>query len=223
MRVGCFVPIVAIVMVIGGGQSVYTGLTNRKPLKVDMGSIAKSMPDAKWLEISGGEFDVVNAAYSSAFGVGKASSIHVPLVLPGEDSQESTIRVLVETDDATLVGLVNQMRDMEKGEIDEKAAMTFLLENSDKLRLSRPVRGLVKYGMESGKQERKVKEMYDNLSADVILLKEGEKPDMMVGSLILVAGLVLSGFIVLKGRGAPDPPQGTPPPLPTPGTGGPPA
>jgi len=214
MRIGCFVPLVALVMVIGGGQLVYTGLTNRKPVKVQMESIAKSKPEGKWLEITGGEFDLVNASYSSTFGVGKASSIHVPLVLPGVDSAESTIHVLVETNDSALVGLVNQMREMEKDGIDEMAAVKFMLENRDKLRMSRPVKGLVKFGMESGKEERKIKGMYKNLSSDVILLKEGEKPDMMLGLLILIGGLTIGVVMILKSGGKPDPSPGAPPPLP---------
>lgn len=214
MRIGFFVPLVAIVMLVGGGQMAYTGLANRKPQDVEMSSLVQSKPSAKWLNIKGGELDVINAAYSSAFGVGDASTIHVPLVLAGDESAEKKIHVLVETKDPELVELVNQIKDLENNSEDQ--IMSFMIKNRDKLRKSRPVNGLVKFGMESGKEERKIKEMYPNLAADVILLKEGERPDAMVGILIFTAGIILSVFII-KSLLKPGQPQtaGTPPPLPT--------
>jgi hypothetical protein len=219
MKTGCFVPLVAIVLIIGGGQYAYTGLTNRKPTQVEMSSLVNAKPTAKWLNIKGGELDLINASYSSAFGVGDASTIHVPLTLPGEDSSESTIHVLVETKDAELVKLINEIREMEKQTLTEEQMLKFMIENRDKLRKARQVKGLVKYGMDKGKQEDKVQSMYSNLAPDVILIKEGVRPDAMVGIFMFIAGVVIAVFI-FKQRGKPDqnPTSGNPPPLPGSGT-----
>ncbi|MES2980974.1 MAG: hypothetical protein V4727_01575 [Verrucomicrobiota bacterium] len=215
MRIGFFVPLVAIVLIVGGGQMSYTGLTNRKPHKVEMSSLVQSKPDAKWLNIEGGEFDVINSSYSSAFGVGDASKIHVPLVLPGDDSTEKEIHVLVETSDPELVKLVNQIKEMENHSEDE--IIKFMFENRDKLRKSRPVAGIVKFGMESGKEERKIKGMYSNLAPDVVLLKEGERPDAIVGILMFSSGIIVL-VLIIKTLLKPKDPTDTPPPLPTDGT-----
>lgn len=212
MRIGFFVPLVAIVLVIGGGQMAYTGLANRKPQGVEMSSLVQSKPSAKWLNIKGGELDVINASYSSAFGVGDASSIHLPLVLPGDDSTEKTIHVLVETKNPELVRLVNELKDLENSSEDQ--ILSFMMKNRENLRMSRPVLGLVKFGMESGKEERKIKEMYPNLAPDVILLKEGERPDPMVGIFMFTAGIVLSVFIIKSLLKPKQDSTGSPPPLP---------
>jgi hypothetical protein len=126
------------------------------------------------------------------------------------------IHVLVETKDPELVDLINQVREMEKKQPSEQELMMFMLANRDKLRASKPVLGLVKFGMEKGKEERKVEGMYSNLSPDVILLKEGERPDPIVGILIFVAGMIVAVLIFkFRGKSAQQPPSNIPPPLPS--------
>lgn len=200
---------VSIAFVVGGGQSVYTALMNRKPAVVSIAEVSAQKPGATWLRVENGTLDALNSAYTSAFGVGEARKIFVPLVAEGEDSSEATIHLLVETSDPELVELTNRMRDLEEKVDTKDAAARFLVENASKLRVERTVEGLVKFGIESGKEERKIRELYSNLAPDALILEEGAKPSAGLGSLMLVLGLVIGYFSfrpLLTSR--------TPPPMP---------
>lgn len=185
---------VSIACVFGGGQSVYTALMNRKPTVVGITEVAAKKPEASWLRVENGTLDVLNAAYTSAFGVADAKSIFVPLVPRDVDSADGTIHLLVETSDPALVALTNRMREFEKKVDTKDSAMRFLAENASKLRVERPVEGLVTFGIESGKEERKIKELFSNLAPDAVILVEGEKPDAVFGAVMLVIGLVVGYF-----------------------------
>src|ERR1041384_3288252 len=138
-RIGCFLPILCLALLIGGGQGVYTSFANRSLTEVGIDSLVRDPPSAKWLRVTGGELDTANAAYTSMLGVGKASEMYVPLVPPGVDSEKETIHLLVLTKDPELLAFTNQMREMEKSGAKEAAMLGFLARNADKLRPARPV------------------------------------------------------------------------------------
>ena len=54
MRLGCLPWIIAIALIVGGGQSFYTGLTNRKLVEVGITNFDPAKNDSKWLKITGG-------------------------------------------------------------------------------------------------------------------------------------------------------------------------
>lgn len=193
----------------GGGQSIYTSITNRKPTVVTIDEIVASKPAAVWIRVEKGMLDARNSAYFSTFGVGEVSKVIVALVPKGENSSDGTIHLLVETSDTRIVDLANGLRDLDR-KISTKAAIAqFLAENAENFRVERSVEGLVKFGMESGKKERKIKELYASLTPDVLILEEGTKPDPYTGILLFAIG-VLAGFFFLRRF-----PNGkTPPPLP---------
>ena len=149
MRLGCILPLVSIALIIGGGQSVYTGLKNRKATEIGIDAFVANKPAAEWLRIQGGVLDTTNSAYPSAFGKGEATSIYVPLVPPGTDSSETTIHVLVQTKDPQLLEFTNQARKFDDSVTVKGAAEEFLLKNLDKLHVARPVEGLVQFGIDA--------------------------------------------------------------------------
>ncbi len=222
MRLGCLLPMVSLAMVIGGGQSIFTAVSNRKPTEVAMEGILQKAPSAKWLRIKGGVLDVANAGYSSMFGVANAASLYIPLVLPEEDSSEGIIRVLVLSKDPELVGFINDMREVDRNQAAPDAKKEFLLQNLSKLRVARNVEGVVQYGIEAGgKKERKIRQLYGNLASDVLILEEGARPDMGLGVFMLVGGLALGWYLMMRPiAGEPQPP--VPPHSPLPGSGPPP-
>lgn len=195
---GCLLPLITLALIIGGGQSVYTSIKNRKITEIELSSLASSKPDAEWLRIKGGELDTLNAAYTSTLGVGDANEIYVPLVAPGVDSSEGTIQVLVLTKDPALLKFTNDSRKLEKENVSEEKALQFMVESSKLLRVARDVEGVVQYGIEGGgKKERKIRALYQNLAKDLIILEEGSKPNMVVGIFMLIAGLVLGLLLVM--------------------------
>ncbi len=198
-------------MIIGGGQSVYTAVRNREPANVTIDSIVGKKPDAKWLKISDAVLDTANSSYVSGITGGDAKSIYVPLVPKDTDSTETTIHVLVETKDPELLGFTNEMKDLDKQNVSEEKATEFIMQNLSKLRVQRPVQGLVKFGIDSGgKKERKIRKLYNNLAPDAIILAEGEKPSMAVGAIMSLLGLGLGAILLLSGGK-----KAGPPPLPS--------
>lgn len=215
MRLGCLLPLVSLAMILGGGQSVYTAVRNREPANVTIDSIVAKKPDAKWLKISEGVLDTANSSYVSGITGGDAKSIYVPLVPKDTDSTETTIHVLVETKDPELLGFTNEMKNLDKQNVSEEKAAEFIVQNLSKLRVQRPVEGLVKFGIDSGgKKERKIRKLYHNLAPDTIILAEGEKPSMAVGVVMLLLGLGLGVILLLSGGKKASPAAG-PPPLPS--------
>lgn len=219
MRLGCLLPVISVGLVIIGGQSVYTGLKNRKPTEVGIEALVAKKPSAEWLIIKDGVLDTMNSAYSSSFGVGDAHSVFVPLVPPKTDSSETKIHVLVMTKDPALVKFTNQAREFDKPGASETAAHEFILKNLDKMRVARTVQGLVKFGVEADdKETRKIRKLYNNLAADAIILEEGEEPSVFRGVVMFLVGLILGGVLLMsytrkQATPASPPPLG-PPPLP---------
>jgi hypothetical protein len=216
MRLGCLLPLVSIALIIGGGQSVYTGLKNRKATAIGIDALIASKPAAEWLRVQGGVLDTMNSAYPSAFGVGEATSMYLPLVPPGTDSSEATIHVLVLTKDPQLLEFTNQARKFDEPTSPKGAAKEFLLKNLDKLHVARTVEGLVQFGIDANdKQTRKIRKLYSNLADDAIILEEGKTPSTGTGFGMLAAGLVLGGVLVASGRRKQSPAGGAmPPPMP---------
>ncbi len=216
MRLGCLLPLISIGLIIGGGQAVYTGFKNRKITEVTVDSLSGTKPEAKWLRITGGVLDTMNSAYPSSFGVGDAKSLYVPLVPKDTDSSESTIHVLVLTKDPALLEFTNQVKELEKTKANDATAGKFLIENMDKMHVSRPVEGLVKYGLDADdKKSRKIRALYSNLASDLIIIEEGEKPSLGMGIGMLLGGVVLGGILVSSaGKKNEAAAAGPPPPLP---------
>ena len=216
MRLGCLLPLVSIVLVFGGGQSVYTAVKNRKPTEIAITDLIARKPSAEWLNIGGGVLDTTNASYTSAFGAGEAKSVYVPLVVPGTVSTEGEIHVLVLTKDPDLLRVTNEARKLDDSKAPEAAAAEFLLKNLDQLQVARSVQGLVKFGIEADdKKTRKIRKLYGNLAKDVVILEEGKSPSAAQGIAFLVAGLVLGGFLMRSfARKSAPPPGASPPPLP---------
>jgi hypothetical protein len=218
MRLGCLLPLVSIAMIFGGGQSLYTAIRNRKPVEISIDSLIEGKTEAKWLRITGGVLDTTNSAYPSAFGVGKATSMYVPLMQPDRDSDEDPIQVLVLTKDQGLLDFTNELRKFDEETTVKGAAEEFIAKNLDKLRVPKSVEGLVQYGIDSSsKRERKLHKIYGNLAEDAIILEEGEKPSMGLGVFMLFGGLALGGFLMKSSANKPNlvpMPQAGPPPLP---------
>lgn len=210
MRLGCLPPLITIALLYGGGQSLYTSFKNRQPTEVTLESLAAKKPDAEWLRIKGGTLDTMHAAYSSAFGVGKAQSVYIPL-MSSADSRGEPIQVLVLTKDPELVKFTNDMKELDKEGTSEAEVLKVMAANVEKLKVSRPVEGLVQFGIESsGKKEDKLRKLFPNLEEDAIILEEGKKPSATTGIVCLLGGLTLGAYLLLRSSRKPS--EGTPPP-----------
>ncbi|QJE97801.1 hypothetical protein [Luteolibacter luteus] len=219
MRLGCLLPLISVVLVVGGAQGFYTVFSNRKPVEVSIQDFLKQVPDAKWIKVTGGQLDTIHAVYNAGITQkSEAREIYVPVVAPGSDSSSEPIKLLLLTKDPQLVKFINDGNKLDES-LSEEQALEFMLKNVDKLRPARDVQGLVQFGIDSNdKRRRKIADLYKNLADDAVILEDGKKPDIAQASFFLFGGLALGGVLALRSFK-----KSSPPPLPpaaSPQTGG---
>ncbi len=198
-RLGCLLPLVSLALIGFGAQGAYTVATNRQPVVVSIQDFQKQqgIGDKKWLKITGGELDTLNSVYNSGTGSEDAKEIYVPVVVPGEDSTKSPIRLLLLTKDPELVSFINEGRKID-GSSPGKA-LEFAAKNASKLRPKRDVEGLVEFGLDSDDKKRaKINKLYANMDPKALILQDGEKPSLGKAIGMMVGGLLL-GLFSLRG------------------------
>ncbi|MDP0489451.1 MAG: hypothetical protein Q7Q71_00190 [Verrucomicrobiota bacterium JB023] len=195
MKLGCFPWLITAALIIGGGQSLFTGLTNTKVTEIDIRDLDSATVEAKWLRITGGHLDVLNYSYTSFLG-GTPSEVYVPLV-PPDVEEGQLIHVLFKTSDSAILSTVEELQKIqEEGQPDGEGIMKLLEMSDEKLRPKRDVEGIVLFGIDTGRDERKIRESYENLAPKNIILAEGEQPSWFLGGLSLIGGVVLGGFLL---------------------------
>jgi hypothetical protein len=101
-------------------------------------------------------------------------------------------------------------------------AMHFMAQNVDKLVITRPVRGLIQFGLDSDHRDRtKIKALDPKIALDFAVLEDGEQPEIGGSVFAVVAGLGLA--ILLIARAAAKARSSTPPATGPPGESAPPA
>src|SRR3954468_19727115 len=76
MRLGCIPPLLAIGLLVGGGQGVYTWLSNREPKVMDIDEYLAKMPSDKWVRITGGTTDFADATFLSNRFSGQVTEVY---------------------------------------------------------------------------------------------------------------------------------------------------
>mgnify|MGYP000480610768 CR=1 FL=1 len=189
MRMGCLPWIVGIALLAIGGQKLFTGISNRKQVELTIEELIKEKPEGKWLKVTGGHLEIFNSAYTESFG-GSSRELYVPLVT-GE-SDDGPIHLLFRTTDPEIMALGGELEQLES--LDESEALLKLSELAASLRPQRDVEGLVQFGLESGKDEDKVKDLFrGELADDCLILEDGKKPSVGLGAMMSLGGVVVLG------------------------------
>jgi hypothetical protein len=102
-------------------------------------------------------------------------------------------------------------------EAEVEKAFGFVVDNRDKIVISRPVRGLLQFGHDSKSSDRrKIQALDPNIAPDFAVLEDGTQPQLGASVLMLVAGLGAAGLLVSRiakaGRSGPSPPGESAPP-----------
>jgi len=198
MSLGCLPWIVAIALLVGGGQSLYTGITNRTPTEIGISEFNADESGAKWLKVTGGELDVLNYAYTASKYDDVPDEVFIPLVPSGVDSTETEIQILYKTKEESFLEVVVALNKFEDGK-DPTELLKFMTElGPEKLRPKLDVQGVVQYGINSDSNQDKVRELYDNLSAEGVVIEAGTEPSIMKGLVMTLIGLVVAVFMVRK-------------------------
>ena len=158
--------IIAAAMLVGGGQGVYTALTNRTPTKVSCAEYAAKRPAAKWLTLS-------NCAVDPAVA-DKVKKLYLPLLATEAREGDDAAVVLVTQD--------SQLSRLRKGPPGANGLMPL-----------NEITGLVKFGIELKERERaEVKRLAERAEPDFVLLDEGEQPRMTMDLGMFAAGLMIA-------------------------------
>ena len=171
------VGVVAAALLWGGGQGVYTALTNRAPTVMTCAEYLAKRPEATWLRLEQCVPDFEAGGYE---GGDKAVRLFLPLRAPGAgaDAADRKTRIVLDSKDDALLARVNA-GDLAVG------AGTY--------------EGLVKFGIELRDKERKrVAEVVDDVHEDFVLLDHGERPKLGLFLGVFLAGLGLAGFVVWR-------------------------
>jgi hypothetical protein len=81
-------------------------------------------------------------------------------------------------------------------------ALRFMVENRDKVMISRPVRGLIQSGLDSMSHgdRRKIQSMDPNIAEDFAVLEDGAQPQVAASFAMIIAGLALAGLLLFWSR-----------------------
>jgi len=186
-----------------GGQGLYTALTNRTPAVIGCAEYLQQRPTQTWLLLKGCRLNMIRASAAASRVAGTVTQVYVPLA--GAETDRGTIKALLATKDASIVALATEMRTVK----DEKEALTFGINNLQRLFPTRDVQGLVRFGINVRDHDREeLAKLNPNLDPNFVVIDEGEQPEWTMSLVWLGFGLVLAVSLVLnivKGKTAPVP------------------
>ncbi|MDH5397911.1 MAG: hypothetical protein OEX02_07185 [Cyclobacteriaceae bacterium] len=190
--------LISVALLWGGGQTMYTYLNNKEAVEVSIDSLYEEMPDAKWLEIRGCSFSLLDGVYfESVVGDGQAEEIYVP-VYSQNQPEEAPVKVVVIIKNKNLLDVYNLF-----GRLKEEKIMEYLEKYQDQVYQSDVTfRGVVQFGIEmSGKERRQLATNISGIGDDFIVLKANTKPGgvgfslFMMGLGVLVAVFSIRSFV----------------------------
>lgn len=203
----------AIAGLWGGGQMLYTALSNFAPTPFTIDRFIRERSDKKWLTLSEGVLDLSDA--SCNWTLSGISEVYAPLRTTVDHGRE--IVVLVATKDPATIELVGKLDDLES----KPAKAAFIAAHRAELSPRRTITGLVRFGIDMSPDDvDKLRLMNPALASDFVVVAEGEKPDLYVAFFVLAVGIgcaVGFGFTFRRKNPAPPPlpvAAFSPPPLP---------
>jgi hypothetical protein len=188
-----------------GAQGIYVAIKNRNPAVMSCEDYSRTRPKAAWLAITNCVLDLSSAAYETL----KYQNMEVPteLFIPvrsASERQPAKDTILLATRDPELMKVLREMESVPSGEEFKE----WLARNADRVLVRRDVQGLVQFGVELDKQQRrKLARLQDNLAPDFIILDEGRRPEIKqsVGYLALGAVMVVVSIVFVRRTREPAP------------------
>ncbi|MEN3942736.1 hypothetical protein WJU23_15660 [Prosthecobacter sp. SYSU 5D2] len=202
ISLGCLGFIVAIALIWGGGQGLYTALKNREPLKMTFKEYEEKRPDAEWVSLSEAQLNLLNSAYTTSRLNDEIKELYISVEAVGDRSEKPAL-VLLETKDPGLIAQMNTLGAMKSPDDLTPDLLSALFP-------TRQITGLVQYGIDADSKTReKLAKLDLSLAPDFIIITDGGEPNLVVSAVMLVAGLLLLFFML---RGKKEPPAAPKPP-----------
>ena len=235
MKLGCFLPILAVGLVAVGSQGLYVGLTNRTPMAMTYEEFLRKRPSSGWIEISDARLDLLSAIHQSSRLTGAIKSVYIPVGSSaagegeGGGGGDDRIHLLLLTKDEAILktlkdleattggggGLIGRLKrrveanrkrevgtEAPAGDAGLENALRFLVENRDKVLISRPVRGLLQFGLDSNSRDRrKIQALDPKIAPDFAVLEDGRRPQVAASAFMVIFGLGLAGVLLAGHEG----------------------
>jgi hypothetical protein len=88
VKLGCFLPILAVGLVALGAQGLYVGLTNQSLVAMTYREFLQKKPSSGWIEISDARLDLLSAIHESNRFTGAIKRVYIPVGSSAEEAGE---------------------------------------------------------------------------------------------------------------------------------------
>lgn len=195
MKGSFYMGALAIALLWGGGQGVYTAATNRQPTSYDFETYLSDRPQDKWLTLSDTQLDLTQATYSQTRFIGTVREAYIP-VFSATDEGRDSIDVVIQTKDKTMIQTIQAIE--EAFSQNNKASLDYIAKNQDKIFPEDDISGLVMYGIEVDDDTRiELNDLYgDVLADDFVFIEEGARPKFLVSGAFFTVGIALLGLLL---------------------------
>ena len=204
-----FLLIVPAVIAGFGIQNLYVYFTNANPIEVSIEQLISNPPRAKWVRVTGGRINLIDAAASEVGFRRKIDSVYIPIHPEGKE--EAAVSVLLLSTDPELLALARQFNSLDEAKKGEAEGSKLAMENARVISQNRPFEGLIQSGLfRDDRVIFQVRKTLPNIVREPIIIEEGKKPTIFEGlGILLFAGVTMVGVLSV-----PKPKVATPPPLP---------
>jgi hypothetical protein len=204
-----FLLIAPAVITVFGIQNLYVYFTNTKPIEISIEQLISDPPHAKWVRVTGGRINLIDAAASEAGFIRKIDRVYIPIHPEGKE--EAAVSVLLLSTNPELLTLARKFHTLDEGKDGEVEGLKLAMENARVIFQKRPFEGLIQSGLsENDRVIFQVRKALPNIVKKPIIIEEGKKPTILEG-----LGILLFGLVVMVGLlSTPESKGSTPPPLP---------
>lgn len=215
-KLGCWIVAIALGLLWGGGQGLYTGLMNLSPTEMTAADYSAKKPKALWLKLKDCKLDLPRAAVHCYLLSDTINELFIPVRVEDPEGSGKAIQVLFATKDHALIDTAQKIKALKTKE----DAVAFALAHADELYPRRTISGLIRYGIELDDSERaKLASLNQRLAPDFVILDDGKSPELAFSIMAFASGLLVL-YALIKGSSAkpktvtaaadPAPPSGSP-------------
>lgn len=196
-RIGCFFIVLIGFLFWAGGQSLYTAMTNRKPMVVSYQDYVKTKPKASWLMLTNCVLSVAKASYMTTMGSTDAVPAEIFIPVRADIRDHSPVTVLLASSNPEFLATYAEMQKLRS----DDEATTWAIRSYARVFVKRDVTGLVRFGVNLDDKDRsKLAKFYQNGGDDFIIIDENKQPSLIKSFSLLGAGtaLVLVGVVMRR-------------------------
>ncbi len=208
--------IIALAGILLGAGFAATGvvsgleqLGNVTPWPLTFAQFQLQKPDKGNFRLSGATLCVPEALWIENKLSGDMGNIYVPArasaTAMSDSSAEKPVLLLVKVDDPKISAMVAQVKKLDNAKTpkEQRDAAQWTLDNSAKLFVSRPIEGVLAEGFEAldSDEQRLIESSGTKLEKGFVILQENTKPQYGATIFMILAGLGLTGWGVLRLKG----------------------